>query len=129
MYDKTKTYSVAGGLIRNGVFLPHGGLGRNGAAKKLTDPSPAHGMRRTTRQTQSAYHHGVAVQDEPLTTKISQSGKAVPIHNGMGSERPEYRGANYGPDHGSSILNRDRQSMETHGDHLCSKSACLPPKR
>jgi hypothetical protein len=104
--QKSKSFAVAGGMIRNGVFLPHphGDLARAGAKKSLTSPAITHGMVRQTKGTQSAYHHGVAVQDEPMTVKTGCTGKSVPIHNGMRTKTPEARGADYGPDHGSKIL-------------------------
>lgn len=119
--NNSKGIRVAGGVMRNGALFTNGhnahldprrenrsaapGLFRlDGAPKRLTDPAPAHGQKRRTKGALSAYHHGVTVQDEPMTTKPGHTGKAVPIHNGMGSATPEHRGANYGPDHGSKIL-------------------------
>lgn len=134
--SKTK---VAGGLLTNGAFIPnlartpygaaHNNFARSGAAKRLHSPAPVIGQRRATTGTQSAFHHGVAVQDEPLTTKLT--GRSVPIHNGMGSETPEHRGADYGQDHGARIL-RDAGPgswrSEVGGKHAeIDKAACLPP--
>jgi hypothetical protein len=136
--SKTK---VAGGLLTNGAFLPnlartpygaaHNNFARSGSrAKRLDTPAPVIGQRRATTGTQSAFHHGVAVQDEPLTTKLT--GRSVPIHNGMRTETPEYRGADYGQDHGARILSDAGPGSwrsEVGGKHgdIIDKAACLPP--
>jgi hypothetical protein len=129
----TKT-KIAGGLLTHGVYLPygqaHGSMARAGKAKRLHTPAPVFGQRRATTGTQSAFHHGVAVQDEPLTTKLT--GRSVPIHNGMRTETPEYRGADYGQDHGARILSDAGPGSwrsEVGGKHgdIIDKAACLPP--
>jgi hypothetical protein len=53
-------------------------VARDGAAKKLVVPAPAHGQTRQTKGEPSAYHHGVTVNDEPNTTKTFVG--SVPLH-------------------------------------------------
>jgi hypothetical protein len=57
-------------------------IARSGAKKKLTDPAIAHGMVRQTRGS-FGFHHGVTVEDEPMTTKVGHTGTQSPIHAGM----------------------------------------------
>jgi hypothetical protein len=104
--DKSKSFRVADGVIRNGQLIKdsHANMARAGAPKAVTVPALAYGQTRQTQGTLSPLHHGVAIQDEPMTTKSGHTGKAVPIHNGMNTKTPEARGADYGPDHGSKIL-------------------------
>ncbi len=113
------------------VTMKHGqmfhNVARNGKPKALTVPKITHSMRDVGKS-----GHGLAfvggkrpLDDEP-NDKLSQNARSVPVHNGMGSERPENRGADYGPDHGSKIL-RDAGPgswiSEPHG------TARLPTKR
>jgi hypothetical protein len=108
--------------------VAHKSMARNGAAKKLTTPTITPGMSRQTKG-EFGFYHGVTVQDEPLTTKLT--GKSSPIHNGMGSENPEHRGQDFGPDHGSKILGAAGPASwrsdvgGKHGD-IIDKGACLP---
>jgi hypothetical protein len=75
-------------------------------AHTIKEPEVAYGMvhQGADRKTLSDFHHGIPTLDEPMTTKPHLQGRAVPIHNGMGSETPEHRGADYGSEHGSKIL-------------------------
>lgn len=110
----SKKFKVPGGTLTNGVLIADpavrkdrdapNGFGRKFGEKHFATPPTTFGAKRQTRGTQSAYHHGVAVQDEPLTTKIGHTGKTVPVHSGMRTATPEARGADYGPGHGSRIL-------------------------
>jgi hypothetical protein len=109
-------------------------LARAGAPKRFAAPTIHPGMVGAPKSAKklSAYHHGVTVEDEPLTTKFAHTGKSSPIHNGMGSENPEHRGMDFGPDHGSKILGsagpaswRDEVGGK-HGEFILDKSARLP---
>jgi hypothetical protein len=100
--------------LKNGISMNHGQMcipatsplhSRNGKGKRPDKLTPGYGMRDV-----SATGHGLAfvggkrpLDDEP-NDKSFLNGKTVPIHNGMGSETPEHRGADYGPDHGSDVL-------------------------
>jgi hypothetical protein len=111
----------------------HKNLARTGKQKNLaaapTHPSMASAPKNA--KPLSAFHHGVTVQDEPLTAKLT--GKNVPVHNGMGSENPEHRGQDFGPDHGSKILGAAGPASwrsdvgGKHGEFILDKSARLPP--
>jgi hypothetical protein len=57
-------------------------IGRNGAPKNIVDAPIAHGMKRQTKGT-FGFHHGVAVQDEPMTTKTFDASKPISVHPGM----------------------------------------------
>jgi hypothetical protein len=57
-------------------------IGRDGAPKNIVDAPIAHGMKRQTRG-EFGFHHGVTVQDEPMTTKTFDASKPIAAHPGM----------------------------------------------
>jgi hypothetical protein len=80
-------------------------IARDGAAKRLTTPAITPGMRDVSAKGHPlAFVGGKRPLDDAPNDKLCMDGKSAPIHNGMASSTPEFRGTNYGPDHGSSIL-------------------------
>lgn len=70
-----------GNRIANGQLS----LARDGSRPKHTGPVPlSHGAKRQTRANLHVYVHGQAVDDE-VADKLSQNGRSVPIHDGMGT--------------------------------------------
>jgi hypothetical protein len=133
--DKVKLPSGArlmyGQLIQN-QRTPHfaaPGFGRyDGKPKNLKAPETVIGQKRQTAGALHPYLHGQAVNDETADKLCHNEAKSFPIHNGMGSETPDHRGADYGPDHGSKVL-RDGGKLDwdhKHGD--VDKAARLPSK-
>jgi hypothetical protein len=105
------------------------GFGRKFGNKTFPVPALAPGMARQTKGTPSAYNHGVTQFDEPLTTKISQTGRNVPIHGGMTDEQI---GRCVTCPSGSGVLGDSgshswRQEVGTkHGSH--APIGALPPR-
>ena len=127
--DKSKSYRVAGGILRNGVLVrdAHQNIARAGADKKLTSPAPAYGAV-SPKAGPLAFVGGKRPLDDEPNDKLT--GKSSPIHNGMGSETPEHRGADYGLDHGSSILQRaGSRSLDKHGDVSPGQLPPAPKRR
>lgn len=71
---------------RSQIDAPNG-FGRKFGEKQFATPKLAPGMRSRVKGPVSPFHHGVALQDEPLATKVSQTGSNVPIHGGMTDEQ------------------------------------------
>jgi hypothetical protein len=124
---KKNSHKIAGGFLTHGALIrdpklapslygaAHGNMARAGAPKRLTSPAPAYGQKRQTAGPLHPFLHGQAVNDE--TAGKLCHGKSSAIHNGIGSESPEHRGADYGLDHGSTILQRGGTlALDKHGD-------------
>lgn len=109
---KTKAQNLPNGnRINYGQLL----IARNGSPKRTTIPQPAWGMKSQTRPGGThPFLHGQALSDE-TADKLSQNGRTVPVHSGMGSKDNEHRGADYGPGEGSRIL-AGAPSLEKHGE-------------
>jgi hypothetical protein len=113
--------------------------GRSGGKAKGYTVEPTFGAKRVTKGNVSPYHHGVAVEDEPLATKAALNGQTVPIHDGMGSHvstRHE-RGWGNDPSHASSHLgaasvlgNPNTTDHDTsHISHKVHGGNRLPPSK
>ena len=58
-------------------------IGRDGRVeKRIVEAAPVPGMRRQTQGPLAAYHHGVALNDEP-NVPLKSYEKPIPIHPGM----------------------------------------------
>jgi hypothetical protein len=113
---------------RVGISAPNG-FGRKFGERQFATPKLAPGMHSRTTGSQSAFHHGVALQDEPLATKVSQTGSNVPIHDGMTDQQ---RGKCVTCPSGNAVLGDSgshswRQAVGTkHGSH--APIGALPSK-
>jgi hypothetical protein len=80
--------------LADGSTLAHGQIVRNvardGAPKRLTDPTPGVGMKRQTTGDLHPYLHGQSV-DDTASDKLCM-GQQVPVHSGMGSKTMSTRG-------------------------------------
>lgn len=81
----SKSFRVAGGVLRNGVLIKdaHQNMARAGAPKKLTTPAITPGMRRTTTGALHPYLHSRPIDDE--TADKFSHGKQVAVHPAMRS--------------------------------------------
>jgi hypothetical protein len=94
-----------GKRVAHGAFVRDANIARSGAAKRLTDPAIAHGMRDVGAKGHPlAFVGGKRPLDDEPNGKLCIDGQSEPIHGGMRTATPEHRGMDYGPDHGSSIL-------------------------
>ncbi len=105
------------------------GFGRDGKPKTATTTTPAihGGMKSQTRS--GGVHpwlHGQALGD----TAPDKPGYGVTpaIHNAMGSETPEHRGADYGPDEAGRVLGDSLKISTPHGSARLDRAARLPTK-
>jgi hypothetical protein len=118
-------------------------MARSGKAKTFGTTPITHGMRRVTAGNVSAYHHGVAVQDEPMTTKAALNPRSVSIHDAMGTKsEPHTRGIVAHVEDGSKHLRaasrlsaKDAELSKAEGfdhsfvGHRVSKTAALPSSK
>lgn len=137
--------SRGNGKLPNGAKLAHGqlhlmphragksappGAFRKFGEKALPTPEPVigHARREAKGGHPLAFVGGTRPLNDETADKLCINGKTVPVHNGMGSETPEHRGADYGPNGGSDILSRTPRDWDKkHGD--IDKAARLPSKR
>lgn len=122
--QKNNPLRLANGLtLRDGQLIVDN-IARNGAPKRTHVPAVAWGMRdRGATDHPLPFVGGRRPLDDEPNDKAFLNGKSSPIHNGMGSETPEHRGADWGVDHGSTILGQSIRGLAKHGE------ARLPQKK
>jgi len=122
--QNNKPIKLANNLtLRDGQLIVDN-IARNGAPKRTHVPAPAWGMRdRGATDHPLAFVGGKRPFDDEPNDNAFLNGQSCPIHNGMGSEDNEHRGADYGPDHGSTILAGSIRGLVKHGE------ARLPSKK
>ncbi|SRR5579871_2028390 len=134
-----KPIKVATGVIQHGQLRLN--IARDGGKPKNVGAVPiSHGMKRVTADALHPYLHSQAVDDE-TAIKLSQNGRSVPIHDGMGTsaKHAHQRGIVAHVEDASKHLaaaaqlgraDRVDPSFDiTHVGHRISRNASLPASK